>query len=330
MADRDEDQGDIVVDINPDDKSPKGTKVARTDDGIEVIDDTPEQDRGREPPKPGFKSAVPNEDEIGSYTKGVQDRLRKMSYEYHEERRAKEAALRENEQAITFGRRMLEQNQRLQKMLEEGSKMMKDSSSKSAETEITAIKSALAQAIQSGDNAAVADLNEKLGRATARAESASQMQPIRFDPQTAPDFLRQDRQQQQMQEQPLQAPQLTDTNRRWMEKNPWFGTDDRMTAIAMAAHERMLREGIRVESKAYYDGIDKEMREVFPGHPDLEGGRSQPPRRSNVAPTVRAAARSTGRVTLTLSEQKVAQKLGVPLKDYAAQKLRMQQEQDNG
>lgn len=319
---------DVLVDLNqPDNQARGGKKPAREEDDIELVDDTPEADRNRPPLRPGFQSAVPSDDEIGAYTKGVQDRLRKMSFEFHNERRAKEAALRENEHAIAFGKRLLEQNKNLQKMLEDGHKLLKDSSTKSAETEISAIKSALTQAIAAGDNAAVADLNEKLGRATARAETAAQIQPVQFPQQEVPEFVQRERQPQR--EQQISAPDLTETNQRWMDKNPWFGEDNRMTAIAMAAHERLLREGIRVESKAYYDGIDKEMREVFPDYKDWrDEGRSQT-RRSTVAPTVRNNARPTGKVTLTASEQRVAQKLGVPLKEYAAQKLRLQQQEQD-
>lgn len=307
-------QDNIEVDL-----SPKGKEG---EPEIEIVDDTPEEDRNRPARKPGTESAVPNEDEIGQYTKGVQDRLRKMTWEFHEERRAKESALRENEKAIGFAKSLLEQNKRLQELIQKGHDTMKQSSKNSAESEIAVIRAALTQAITAGDNEKVADLQEKLGRATARAEAINHIPPIQMPEPEIPQEL----------ERPQQQPrvQLSDTNQKWVEANPWFGTDQRMTAIAMATHDRLLREGVPPESKYYYAEIDREVREMFPDKfEDTKGKEShQPSRRSNVAPTSRAApGGKPGKVTLTLSEQKVADKLGVPYREYAAAKLQRQMQE---
>jgi hypothetical protein len=310
VADLEDD--DVIVDLEP-----KETK--KTD--IEVEDDTPEADRGRPARRPGTPSAIPAEDEIGLYTKGVQDRLRKMSWEFHEERRAKEQYMRENEQAIAFAKRLLEQNKHYQSVIEKGHKTLVDATHKSAENEITTIRSALSQAIAAGDGEKIAELNEKLGRATARSEAALHTPVPRFEPQ-------EEVRQPQTQQQPQVV--LSEATQDWMDKNPWFQNDQRMTAIAMAAHEELIRSGVRVESKAYFEGIDKEMREVFPDafeEKQTNRGSSPPTRRSPVAPTRRAPAQDSGKVKLTASEARVAEKLGVPLAEYARQKmLRMESE----
>ncbi len=310
---------DLQIDLTEKAKKPE------TDDlEVELVDDTPEEDRGRRPRDPKVKSQVPDDDEIGQYTKGVRDRLRTMAYEFHEERRAKESALRENEQAIGFAKRMLEQNKKLQEALTTGHKTLQETGKKSAENEITVIRSALSQALVAGDNDKIAELNERMSRATARAEAMDHIQPLVLP---------------QPEEYKPAAPQvrtqvnLTETNQRWMESNQWFGKDQRMTAVAMAEHERLIREGVRPESKAYYEGIDSAMRETFPSKfekDDKDDGQTRQRPRSVVAPTTRTpASGSRGKVTLTLSEQRVAAKLGVPLKEYAAEKL-ARMEQTNG
>lgn len=305
---KDDDLGDDenqTVDLN-----------SKDEDGldIEIEDDTPEVDRNR-PPRQG-PSAIPGDDEIGAYTQGVQDRIRKMRREYHDERRAKEEALRETDRAIEFAKRLLKEREQMAKALEEGHTVLKETSTKAAESEISTYRSALSQAIAAGDNEQIALLNEKLARATARAEAATHMAPLKIEPVAVP-------------ERRAAAPQvqLSATAQEWMDKNPWFQTDDRMTAIAMAAHDRLLKSGVRAESAAYWKGIDDEVRAVFPDKFKDENSGGQPARKSPVAATMRSAPTAgRGKVVLTASEARMAEKLGVPLKDYAAQKLRMEQE----
>lgn len=295
-----EDGDEVLVDI-PKDKLPPVE--------VEVEDDTPEVDRGRRP-APG-PSAIPEDDEIGAYTKGVQERLRRMRREYHDERRAKEEALRENERAIEFGKRILDQNKRLQKMLEEGQKSFKDVSTKSAENEISATRMALSQAIAAGDNEKIAELNERMARASARAEAATHMPEVKFEePALPPQEVR-------------QTPRVTisEQTQDWLDRNPWFDKDQRMTAIAMAAHERLIRDGVKVDTRAYFEGIDREVKEVFPDKfPEENRGGGSAPSRSPVAPTVRAPASNSGKPKLTLSEARLADKLGVPRDVYWAEK----------
>ncbi len=62
---------------------------------VEVVDDTPEQDRGRPPMKE--PPAEVTDDELAQYSEGVKKRIQHISKGYHEERRAKEAAMRERE-----------------------------------------------------------------------------------------------------------------------------------------------------------------------------------------------------------------------------------------
>ena len=76
----------------------KDDKETSSDDfEIEVVDDTPKEDKGKVPLKAG-DSPEPTEDELENYSEKVQNRIGKLKRAYHDERRAKEAKEREGTQ----------------------------------------------------------------------------------------------------------------------------------------------------------------------------------------------------------------------------------------
>ena len=101
----------------PDEAEEKAAKKAAAEDKftVEIEDDTPPQDRGRKPLKEPIED--PTDDELNSYDEKVQSRIKKFTRGYHDERRAKEEALREREAAEAFAKQMLEENKRLQQKL---------------------------------------------------------------------------------------------------------------------------------------------------------------------------------------------------------------------
>ena len=111
----------------------------------------------------------------------------------------------------------------------------------------------------------------------------------------------------------------------WAEKNEWFGTDQAMTDQVMAIHKRLAAMQIDLESDEYYSEIDRQMREAFPHKFDIAGDET-------TVQKVVSGSRTTGtgrnqnnrRIELSPSEQQLAKKLGVPFKEYAKQKMRLQ------
>ena len=79
---------------------------------IEVVDDTPEEDRGRKP-MTDPPSEVTDE-ELEKYSDSVKNRIKHFSKGYHDERRAKEAAQREREEAVRIAQALAEENKKLQ------------------------------------------------------------------------------------------------------------------------------------------------------------------------------------------------------------------------
>lgn len=141
-----------------DEKETKQTKAAVVEDDkldIEIEDDTPVDDRGRKPMK------VPPEDvtdsELSSYDEKVQARIKKLGKGYHDERRAKEEALRERQAAETYARQMIEENKKLQQQLASGSQAFIEQSKSSADIELGAAKKKYKEAYDAGDPDALAD-----------------------------------------------------------------------------------------------------------------------------------------------------------------------------
>jgi len=85
------------------------------DTEIEVVDDTPEVDRGRTPMKD--PPAEVTDEELSQYSDSVKKRIQHFSKGYHDERRAKETALREREEALRAAVALAEENKRLKATL---------------------------------------------------------------------------------------------------------------------------------------------------------------------------------------------------------------------
>lgn len=89
-------------------QSRAGSKVVETEPEVEVVDDTPEQDRNRKPMEEPPKDVT--DDELAKYDESVRKRIQHFTKGYHEERRAKEAALREREEAVKLAQQIVEEN----------------------------------------------------------------------------------------------------------------------------------------------------------------------------------------------------------------------------
>jgi hypothetical protein len=321
----------------PDEQEEKVASKAAAEDKfeIEIEDDTPPADRGRKPMKEPVED--PTDDELSSYDEKVQNRIKKFTRGYHDERRAKEEALREREAAETFARQVYEENKRLQQQLATGSKAFIATAKDAAETKLTAAKRKLKEAHESGDYDAVADAQAEIADATLEARQVATMRPHEVEDRGF-------QQPQHTQEQ--QRPQLSRRTQRWVEDNSdWWGVDDEMTATALGLDKKLAKEygSEYIGTEEYFKTIDKTMRKRFPEH--FESGQSQeddepppkkraepayeeePPRRASKPATVVApASRSTppSRVKLKASEAAIARRLGVSLEEYAKQAAKIE------
>jgi hypothetical protein len=86
---------------------------------LEVEDDTPPQDRNRDPlPKEVVDEL--EKDTLEDYSERVKNRMAQLKKVWHDERRAKEAADRERQEAINMAQRIIDENRKLKQTLSVG------------------------------------------------------------------------------------------------------------------------------------------------------------------------------------------------------------------
>jgi len=277
---------------------------------IEVVDDTPEADRDRKPSKP--PSDVTDE-ELEGYSEKVRNRIKHISKGYHDERRAKESALRERQELEALTQRLLEENKTLKGDVGTTREALLDQAKRVVDSELNGAKIAYKDAYESGDADRLLEAQEHLTAAKLKAD--------KLDNFRLPSLQEEDTEVQE----PQPAPERVRDPKAeaWVEKNSsWFHVDDEMTAYAMGLHQKLVRGGVDPRTDEYYETIDARMRKVFPEEFDDVVEQQEPQEtRKQSANVVAPATRSTApnKVTLTKTQVALANRLGVPLEEYARQ-----------
>tara|TARA_R100001460_G_scaffold8198_3_gene20403 strand:- start:399 stop:1457 length:1059 start_codon:yes stop_codon:yes gene_type:complete len=201
------------------------------------------------------------------------------------------------------------------------------------ETQAQAAKRGLKTAYESGDPEAMAEAQQLLARAEADRNALAKYRQDLSEYKVQYDaWLDQQSQQVEQSQQidftPTEQPVYEEPSMRaqeWASSNEWFGTDSVMTNVAFAIHNELQGSGIDLESDEYYSQIDKRMREELP-HKFPAGGKQQPVQTvvSNTRITGSGRNQNNREVRLNPSEQQLARKLGVPFKEYAKQKRRLE------
>mgnify|MGYP003322187965 CR=1 FL=1 len=149
----------------PDEAEEKQKPESETKFEIEIEDDTPEEDRGRKAAPP---PEDPTDEELASYDEKVQQRIKRFTRGYHDERRAKEEAIRASQAAEEFAKQVLAQNQQLQKQLSDGSSVYINTAKEVATGRLNSAKAKLKAAFEAGDSDALADAQAEVADATAQ------------------------------------------------------------------------------------------------------------------------------------------------------------------
>ena len=284
-------------------KNPReGGRVVEPEPEIEVIDDTPAADRNR---KPMTEEPVdPTDEELEAYSESAKKRIKHFTKGYHEERRAKEAALREREEAIRIAQSVAEENRKLKGSLHQGQQVLIEQAKKEVSTELEEVKREYKTAYESGDSDALIAAQEKMTAAKMKEDRVNnyRLAPLQEDTPV------------------VQTPQVAVDKKAeaWKETNNWFGKDDEMTSFALGLHMKLVKSGVSPQSDDYYEKVDSRMRQVFPEKFDSDETADAPTQRTKqnvVAPATRSTA--PRKVVLTQTQVNIAKKLGVPLELYA-------------
>ncbi len=274
---------------------------------IEVVDDTPPEDRNRKPMTEPPKEVT--DDELSKYDESVQKRIKHFTKGYHDERRAKEAAEREKEEALRFAQSLAEENKKLKGSVNQNQTALIEQAKKVVANELETAKRQYKEAYEAGDSDALVNAQEALTAAKMKAEKVNNFRP-------AP--LQVEKTEVQPTYQPQPAAPVDDKLLAWQDQNQWFGSNKRMTAYALGLHEDLVSEGIPSGSEEYYRRIDADIRERFSDQFGAEESVDAKPQRAKsnvVAPATRSTAPK--KIVLTQTQVNLAKRLGVPLELYA-------------
>lgn len=283
---------------------------------IEIEDDTPIEDRNKEPMPKEIVQQL-DADELEEYDGKVKEKLKQMKKVYHDERREKERALRDQQEAIAFAKRIAEENKRIKEMYSHGEKEYAETLKTSAEMSLEMAKLDYKKAYEDGDMDKVIDAQQRMQEANLRVMQAKNFKPTalqeeKFEVQTH-------------HEQGQSVPKPDNKAMAWQERNSWFGQDEEMTASALGLHEKLKRTGVEIGSDEYYATLDKTMRKRFPENFEdaqeeevvskAEPVRAKP--RTVVAPAVRSTA--SNKIKLSPRQVELSKKLGLTPEQYAVE-----------
>jgi len=267
----------------------------------ELLDETKE-----EKTEPKFEQKEEDEDpSLQDYSEKVQKRIKRLTFQ------AKEAERRERA-AIEYAKGLKNQFENSEKKFQETDTNYLKEYSARVDSERDKARSELQVALDSQDSALIMEAQDKLTKLAVEKEKVSMTLSEKESKNKEVEL--------QPAEAQTQAPQppISTRAQEWATDNEWFGSDRVLTSAAMGIHEDLLQEGIDAESDAYYNQINKRMKEYFP-QKFAESSTEETTKAAPVQNVASVSRRSGGRksVKLTKSQVVIAKKLGVPLEEYA-------------
>ena len=331
--------GDIVFEY-PDDEEIPGSKLPEEKDEVltqtekdevkieikaddidlEIEDDTPPADKNKEP-LPKEKVEELENDTLEDYSERVKQRMAQLKKVWHDERRAKESADRERQEAIKFAQQIAEENKKLKTTLSSGEETYLHTLKGALEQQLHSAKRDYREAYDLGDSEKIIEAQQKMNDAQFRLSEAQ-----RYTPQYKTTLQEEQNEVYIPQSQP-QAPKPDNKALAWQDKNDWFGKDEEMTSLALGVHEKLVRSGISPTSDEYYRRIDSTMQKRFPENfGDATLDEDQPAERTKPSNVVAPATRSTApkKVRLTKTQVALAKKFGLTPEQYARETLKLE------
>ena len=288
---------------------------------IEIENDVPPQDRNRKAVDPEVVEAL-EEENLEKFNNDTQAAIKEAKRVYHQERREKEAAIREQQEAVALAKKMLEENKKLKERLNHGETAYVDTVKQAAAQELEAAKSEFKLAYESGDADRLLEAQERMTNAKLRMDKAETYEYQKKNTLQEPEVEVQI---------PQSRPNTPDQRAlAWQQSNTWFGQDEEMTSLALGLHEKLVRSGVPAGSDEYYKRIDNTMRKRFPENFEEdevveveEPVKAQKPKASTV---VAPATRSTSPKKIRMSKTQVmlAKKLGLTPEQYARELTKLE------
>jgi hypothetical protein len=285
---------------------------------IEIIDDTPERDKGKQPLNK--EVADPTDDEIANYSQNVQSRIKELTHARHDERRKAEAALREKQELERLAQQLIEENNNLKKNVNTGHQIIANSVKEKAEADLILARKQYKEAQEAYDTDAIIAAQEALTDAKWRLESLKNYRPAPLQEEKTP---------VQTQPRQNQSVQPDEKSLRWQAKNQWFGSTgfEEVTSFALGLHQKLVNSGVDPRSDEYYEQIDSRVRNTFP---EIFGEQKSAQAAKRPSTVVAPASRSTGvkKVQLTPTQAALVKKFNLDPKKYYLEQQKL--ENQNG
>jgi len=282
---------------------------------VEIVDDTPKEDRNRKPLDPEAKEQLEALDESEEYSKNVKEKFAQYKKAWHEERRAKEAALREQQEALKAAQAILDENKRLKNAIHYGEKELNESYKSTAKAELEKAKREYKEAYDSGDSDRLLEAQEQLTKAQIKLDKSKKfkntVQKLENDVQ--------------IQQRPAAQQQMDPKVAEWVSRNQWFVDPAKksMRKYAEGVHEELAEKyGMGfIGTDEYYKSIDKEVKRRFPEEfgEVVRNDEDEKPQRTKLSTVVAPAKRSTSskKIVLTKTQVALSKKLGLSPEQYA-------------
>ena len=245
----------------------------------------------------------------GIETKGAQKRIRQLIKQRKDRDEHISQLLRQNEELS--GKINIREQE-----FTNISKLNIDANEKQITDKLELARAAYKSAHEAGDPSKILEAQEFLN------EAQTDLKTIGV---TKAQFEREPTQPQPVQQQQQQQQAADPKAMEWSQNNDWFGKDRVMTASALALDAELKEEGFDPSDPEFYNEIDNRIKEAFPHKFGNQSSVQEQP--SKPAQVVAGASRSTpspGKVKLTKEDVRLAQNWGIPLEQYAAEKLKVE------
>jgi len=306
MSNENDGWGEVDVSAKPQEAEQIEFELEEEEPKVEEIQVEEPKEEVKEEPQ---AEEAPKELE-GIETKGAEKRIRQLVRQR-----------KEREETIQT---LLAQNEELKNNLSQKDKEVVSITSnslnaneQSLEKTVKMAREAYLEAFENGEKEKVLEAQETLNNAQAdlkmlqrmKVNTARQQQQLEAQPES------------QVQQQP--QPAAVDVKaQEWAEKNDWFGDDTVKTAAALALDAELKSEGYNPNDNEFYEEIDRRLDKAFGGSSTrVEENTTQP------SQVVSGASRSSpnpgSKVKLSKEDVRLANKWGIPLEQYAAEKLKV-------
>ena len=166
-VDTDEDKGKPLEQIEEEQRQ----ETAEPELEIEIEDDTPPEDRGREPTsKEVVQKLEIDVSELDQYSEDAKKKMIQMKKIWNDERRRADSAEREQNAAIDAAKRLREENERIRTMLTKGEEEYVAAMKTTADLQLEMAKKAYKESYDNGDSEGMMNAQQAITNATLQLD----------------------------------------------------------------------------------------------------------------------------------------------------------------